>query len=257
MTQPTPPEWSRLVHVLIVGGAAVVMFFLGTKHLEHDRSSKPNAEPAREAKAAHPARSYEELKANPYKANPGSVGTLEALHATRPDITERVARQPERLTGTLTERASRRAFAGAPPTVPHPVKQRGDLDCLSCHRAGVEIAGRVAPAMSHEPHAACTQCHVPSSAPHPAGDPDTASPPFESAFVPLAEAPHGARAWEGAPPTIPHATHMRERCSSCHGVMGKPGMRTSHPERVQCTQCHAPSAELDQYGLDVPFPPNP
>jgi nitrate reductase (cytochrome), electron transfer subunit len=56
----------------------------------------------------------------------------------------------------------------------------------------------------------------------------------------------GERAGPGAPPTVPHATTMRERCSSCHGVAGALGMRSTHPWRESCTQCHAPSAVLDQ-----------
>ena len=41
-------------------------------------------------------------------------------------------------------------------------------------------------------------------------------------------------------------------CLGCHGVNGKSGMQTSHPERVSCTQCHAPSAELNQVPVGAP-----
>jgi len=250
MTHNTPQEWSRLVHLLIVGGIAVGVFFLGTTHLERGSSSEPTTEIATKAPGKLPARSYKELREKPYKANAASLATLEELgHDRTPGL------RSGSIPRALEERASTRAYAGAPPVVPHPVKQRGDLDCMSCHRDGIEIAGRVAPAMSHEFQAACTQCHVPAIAPAPTGDPDTHSPPYnDNAFIPLAEAEHGERAWLGAPPTIPHSTHMREQCLSCHGAMGQPAMRTSHPERVQCTQCHAPSAEFDQRGADIPFP---
>ena len=58
--------------------------------------------------------------------------------------------------------------------------------------------------------------------------------------------PAGARAYEGAPPTIPHRTLMRENCMSCHGEGGTSAIRTSHPDRQSCTQCHATDASYDQ-----------
>ncbi|HRC56557.1 MAG TPA: hypothetical protein PKU97_11575, partial [Kofleriaceae bacterium] len=68
----------------------------------------------------------------------------------------------------------------------------------------------------------------------------------DSAFVGLPAPGRGERAWPGAPPTIPHTTWMRERCDSCHGVWGASGLRSTHPWRQSCTQCHAPAAALDQ-----------
>jgi cytochrome c-type protein NapB len=63
-------------------------------------------------------------------------------------------------------RAKRRAYDGAPPTVPHAVMQRG-LDCVACHTEGAVIAGKAAPPMLHEARPSCTQCHVPSDDPRP------------------------------------------------------------------------------------------
>jgi cytochrome c-type protein NapB len=43
-----------------------------------------------------------------------------------------------------------------------------------------------------------------------------------------------------SPPTIPHKTFMRENCSACHsGPAAREEIRTSHPERIRCRQCHA------------------
>jgi cytochrome c-type protein NapB len=53
---------------------------------------------------------------------------------------------------------------------------------------------------------------------------------------------------------IPHPTHMRENCESCHGVAGPHGLRTPHAERQSCTQCHAPDAKLDRRPTES-FPP--
>jgi cytochrome c-type protein NapB len=70
--------------------------------------------------------------------------------------------------------------------------------------------------------------------------------PAETAFVGVYRAGPGERANPGAPPTIPHHTWMRENCNSCHGLVTRPGTRTTHPWLTNCTQCHAPSAAHDQ-----------
>ena len=144
----------------------------------------------------------------------------------------------------VARRAERRAYDGAPPRVPHAVTER-DLDCVGCHGSGAELAGRVAPPMSHDPLPSCTQCHVPMVASLPGA---TQTPRFASNFEPLASRGPGTRAYEGAPPTIPHPTLMRERCATCHGPMGHRGLQTPHPYQVACTQCHAADRELDQRG---------
>jgi len=121
--------------------------------------------------------------------------------------------------------------------VPHPIDEPGAAACQTCHEHGATIAGLVAPAMSHPPRGSCVQCHVAAAAP------GAASP--ATSFAGRRPA-RGERAWIGAPPTIPHATWMRERCESCHGPLGALGMRSTHPWRTSCEQCHAPSAVLDQ-----------
>jgi cytochrome c-type protein NapB len=145
----------------------------------------------------------------------------------------------------LASRASRRAYDGAPPTIPHAVAEQAAPACLSCHQAGAHFAGRAAPAMSHEPFQSCVQCHAPTRA---ESTSTQGPPPFVSPGSDFeGRSPErGARAWVGAPPTIPHAEQMRSRCESCHGVFGKLGMRSTHPWRQNCRQCHAPSAELDR-----------
>jgi hypothetical protein len=44
---------------------------------------------------------------------------------------------------------------------------------------------------------------------------------------------------------------MREACASCHGPSGKRGLRSTHPVRASCQQCHARSAALDQRPEEV------
>jgi cytochrome c-type protein NapB len=50
----------------------------------------------------------------------------------------------------------------------------------------------------------------------------------------------GERLYPGAPPVVPHPVAMRENCFACHaGAAARPEIRTSHPERLNCIQCHA------------------
>jgi nitrate reductase (cytochrome), electron transfer subunit len=191
------------------------------------------------------ARSYTELFDRPFIANEHWESSIEELAKERPDLFAEVQNDPAARQRSLADRAERRAFAGAPPTVPHPVKQLGDLACAACHTEGLQVRGRVASPMSHEHLTNCTQCHVPQQAAGPVDDELAAGPPVAD-FEGLAEPGPGERAWTGAPPQTPHPTFMRSECSSCHGELGRSGMQTTHPWRTNCQQCHAPSATLDQ-----------
>ncbi|MEM9415073.1 MAG: nitrate reductase cytochrome c-type subunit [Planctomycetota bacterium] len=142
----------------------------------------------------------------------------------------------------LAARAQRRAFNGAPPTIPHRIDPVDATSCVACHGpTGMRVGDIVARPMPHEHYASCTQCHVPQ---HPVTPEET--PWLQNDFEGLPAPTHGERAWDGAPPTIPHTTWMRSNCISCHGPNGADGLQSTHPWRTSCTQCHAPSAELDQ-----------
>lgn len=141
---------------------------------------------------------------------------------------------------SLEHRAWRRSFEGAPPVMPHSASfGEGTKDCLDCHTTGMTIGDRVAYPMSHAPLVGCTQCHIESTnreLPPPAV---TIANSFEGMrpSVERASVPHGM------PRPIPHSIKMRNRCLACHGEFGYPGLRTSHPERALCVQCHLPSSE--------------
>ena len=110
----------------------------------------------------------------------------------------------------------------------------------------MQLGTVVARPMPHANYASCTQCHVPqvSVAADEAHwlDNDFAGLPAPSA---------GHRAYPGAPPVIPHSVHMRDNCATCHGWSGADGLKSSHPWRTSCTQCHAPWASRDaQPGAD-------
>lgn len=136
---------------------------------------------------------------------------------------------------SMAERAAGRAYDGAPPVISH----TSIGACATCHdEDGSEIAGiGVAPASPHGSAAGaftrCRQCHVPS---------ETAAAFVVSRFSGLPQGPwRGGRATPGAPPTIPHTLQMRENCLSCHaGPTSRVEIRTTHPERPRCRQCHVP-----------------
>jgi len=135
------------------------------------------------------------------------------------------------------ERARRRAFDGAPPVIPH---ESFGAECASCHgQRGVHVPelGFAPPS----PHAAtpglsllsrCTQCHVFA---------ETTGVFVASSFAGRPQdLRRGERAYEGAPPVVPHAAFLRENCLACHsGPAAREEIRTTHPERENCLQCHA------------------
>jgi cytochrome c-type protein NapB len=134
-------------------------------------------------------------------------------------------------------RAAGRAYDGAPPVIPHALVG----ECIRCHDDdGSAIVGvGMAPASPHGDVGAagsfqrCRQCHVPAA---------TSAVMVRSVFSGLPQgAWKGGRATPGAPPTIPHTLQLRENCLACHaGPASRSEIRTSHPERPRCRQCHVP-----------------
>ena len=137
-----------------------------------------------------------------------------------------------------TERAERRAYDGAPPVIGHEDFQ---MVCTECHdREGMAVDDvGFAPPSPHEETrglsaiSRCQQCHVFKV---------TDDLFAENAFAGLRQdLRSGGRLHPFSPPTIPHKTFMRENCTACHsGEAAREEIRTSHPERIRCTQCHVP-----------------
>jgi cytochrome c-type protein NapB len=153
--------------------------------------------------------------------------------------------QPGREKSTAQARAARRAFDGAPPTVPH---ESFGMDCISCHNLeGLEVPDvGFAPA---QPHALtlgmsavsrCAQCHVFAL---------TSGTFVENRFFGRPQdLRRGHRLNTFAPPVIPHGIQMRENCLACHaGPAAREEIRTSHAERVRCRQCHVPQVEDGEF----------
>lgn len=142
-------------------------------------------------------------------------------------------------------RAERRLYDGAPPTIPHRVMGAA---CSSCHNSlGMAVAGLgFAPPSPHEETrglsalSRCEQCHVYQSA----------APDFRpNTFAGLRQdLRHGRRLNDFAPPVVPHKGFMRENCLACHGgPAAREEIRTSHPERLRCQQCHVEQVTAETF----------
>lgn len=177
----------------------------------------------------------------------GLAAPIALLAGCSGDEPARQVAVPGRPGGTksaATVRAERRAFDGAPPVIPH--RPMGAA-CVSCHnQRGMDVAGLgFAPASPHEQTrglsatSRCAQCHVFAG---------TDQAFVESGFRGFAQdLRHGERQHPLAPPVMPHPVFMRENCAACHtGPAAREEIRTPHPERERCTQCHVPvrTAEL-------------
>lgn len=153
------------------------------------------------------------------------------------------------------KRQSRRAYDGAPPVVPHPIAQGTAASCLACHSQATQIGDVIAPAISHPAYTSCTQCHVSEKG---LGSRwNTAEFDLHSGnqFAGEHTPKPVERAYPDAPTTIPHPIHMRQNCLSCHGELGTSPIRTTHPERQSCTQCHVPGSAVDKRNFaESPFP---
>jgi cytochrome c-type protein NapB len=134
-----------------------------------------------------------------------------------------------------------RAYNGAPPSIPHAVKEKisvGGMDCLQCHQNGgfVEKFNSYAPVTPHPEMINCRSCHV---------EQKTISEFAKNNFYKKPAPVVGKNnALPGSPPAIPHQLQMRENCLSCHaGPSAAKELRIDHPERINCRQCHVPKKQ--------------
>ncbi len=134
-------------------------------------------------------------------------------------------------------RPGTRAYAGAPPTIPHQVESLGRGNCLGCHGAGLEVSldgdKQRGPETPHPNQLSCRQCHVVSSGESVAFG--------HTIFQGALPGKGGNRSHPIAPPLIPHPLQNRKECLSCHGDLGDLKAPTSsHQDRLSCSQCHIP-----------------
>ncbi len=201
------------------------------------------------------APAYRDLSSALVGPNRSWASNFATLKQSRPPLFAPVIRTAMMKDAALRDRLRTRAFEGAPPVIPHVIEQQSAASCLACHAEGMQLSGRVATRISHPHYSSCTQCHVESKAslpwlasglpaPDATGNIAELSLPVNE-FAGVLRSGPGQRAMPGTPPTIPHTTHMRGDCLSCHGLVARAGLRTTHPWLQNCIQCHAPSAELD------------
>lgn len=244
------PKLSAHKKAASVGLAVVLIFavsgyFMGLRQTAHTAASRDLSQIAQSSTGAKLtpevpiAKSYREMGNLP-KPNTSWSNILAKLQSKVTNDFTTLEVSPEKRAEAITQRTARRAYDGAPPVIPHPIEQISAVNCMACHGEGKLIKDRVASKMSHVFMSNCTQCHVPAGF----------GTPVENHFHGAATLAKAERAYEGAPPTIPHPTLMRADCMSCHGPTGSHGLRTTHPWRQSCAQCHAQSADLDQRGFE-------
>jgi cytochrome c-type protein NapB len=142
-----------------------------------------------------------------------------------------------------------RAYAGAPPRIPHAVDEvlvDGSFEsCLQCHRDGsysIEMKA-YAPIAPHPDFTNCRQCHVPQLT--------------KKLFKPTNwenefKVVKGRRHLPGSPPVIPHSLQLRENCLSCHlGEGSMQEIKVSHPERTNCRQCHVQTSTTNTFEREM------
>lgn len=130
---------------------------------------------------------------------------------------------------------SRRAYPGAPPIIPHELLDKrgiGGTSCTGCHAQGgyVALFKAYAPVTPHPQWTNCVQCHVPV----------LEKTRFrETEFIPASRPVILKAPLPGGPPPVPHTLEYRSACQSCHAGPGAvKEIRTPHPERQNCRQCH-------------------
>ena len=128
-----------------------------------------------------------------------------------------------------------RAFHGAPPSIPHKVsdeRNMGDKSRLKCHENGgyVKKYKAYTPVVPHPEYVNCRQCHVPQKT----------TRLFKGSNWYKNKIPSvGNAALKGSPPIVPHQVQLHENCLACHAGPAAPKeIRVSHPERINCRQCH-------------------
>jgi cytochrome c-type protein NapB len=204
--------------------------------------------------ADDPRLSYEAMPVragDPIASEAGVFLNRPGTQAMDPDTRRRADAHPR----TLATYRLLRSYPGAPPRVPHGLTaaEYRTNRCNTCHERGGYSPrfNAYAPVNPHPHWPACLQCHATNDllvgVPLPQASPDAAcrqchvgTPQrFDETGVDWRPA-----AWppirSGTPvPVIPHDLATRGNCLACH--MG-PGaiaeIRTTHPERTDCRQCH-------------------
>jgi nitrate reductase (cytochrome), electron transfer subunit len=198
-----------------------------------------------------PAPTYTTLRERAHHRNAGWRTSLSMLPPA-PEPQDTVPLTTEEREYLHARRGTRRAYDGAPPVVPHPIDQTSAASCLACHGQPTVIGGVSVAQISHPPYQNCLQCHAAGTGPGPGWTHPSRSPALTLAandFVGTSPPQLSRRAFDDAPPVIPHPVWMRENCMSCHGAGGSSAVKPDHGGRQNCLQCHAQESSLQQQPL--------
>jgi len=256
-------EHGKLVGVLvfILGIVSLSGFFMGMRQTDKEVGvyRQPTDIAEYHSDQYPPAPKYSDIQDSGMLANADWNFDLSSLRerGKMPETAEPL--DADELATILKERAERRAFDGAPPTIPHEIPQHSSASCMTCHGADstVQVGGVIPSQISHPYFSNCTQCHVPADGLRQFTEDERSRLVVENDFSGLLMMGEGTRAFVGAPPTIPHPLWMRQNCMSCHGPGRQHAIRTSHPTRGNCLQCHAPNGALDNRERLPWTPPSP
>jgi cytochrome c-type protein NapB len=254
MARSDGSDGGTLLRLLAIGAAFVVMVTLvGTYGPQ--LAGRHGATPEAAAPAITVTGEPIAAEADVFRMRPGMLGVA-------PDARRRTQAHPR----TLAMFRSLRAYPGAPPRIPHGLTAdefRGTV-CNSCHERGAFVArlSAYAPVTPHPEYTDCLQCHVaddrivgislpddrPSSLCLQCHVPDSSPPVLVPVdWQPAAWPATGQQAMPETPPAMPHDLQLRGNCIACHiGPAGVEEIRTVHPERASCRQCHVPAAAAPQ-----------
>lgn len=278
------------LRIVLVGAALVSLaaVILGVQRRAADRTAPDAAEGSNARSATHDTAATEAMLAGLFERLSRSrqpEPIAEEAQVFRPqagslDAAAPIRRRSGAHARTLATYRAMRAYPGAPPRIPHGLTADEYRlgACAPCHQRGGYSTrfGAYAPVTPHPELTQCLQCHlgdallmdVPSKS---AGGPDdvcrqchapavTASPhtalDWRSAAWPAVADATGAgttRRPAGSPPPITHDLQLRGDCRACHtGPAAVEEIRTTHPERTNCRQCHVTVALMaDEYTRPV------
>lgn len=256
------PGLPLFVRIVLIGGIVAAMLVAIPTGLSLLRDLRRGSDHPPVPSAAAPGAPIP-AEAGPYLTRPARVA-----------VDPSVARRPQAQPRTLEIHRSLRAYPGAPPRIPHGLTDREfrETRCNSCHERGgfVPRFGTYTPLTPHPGWSNCLQCHAPDAMTVGLGlpslsdevicrqchvNPDQPPPSLVSVdWAPMAWPELGRRATEMSPHWIPHPLQNRGNCLACHGgPSAVEGIRTTHPERVDCRSCHVPVDEPEPTAFSRPL----
>lgn len=241
--RPRDTASSLPARVVLISSAAIAM--VASLNVLQRSSETRAAAPGAEAVTAVVA-------GPPIASEAGVFRTRVTMLTLAPDA----RRRPDAHPRTLATYRLLRSYPGAPPRVPHGLTatEFRTNRCNTCHERGgySQRFGAYAPVNPHPELEACLQCHATNDrlvgVPFPEASPDDAcrqchtwAPSrFEEEGIDWTPGSWPARSGAvAAAPPIPHDLQMRGNCLACHmGPAAVAEVRVSHPESVNCRQCH-------------------